>query len=144
MRFAKRPAFRSNNATLLCLLEHVDRDAVRLVSRRNAAIDGNQQQRVLAYFGYPHAHENDAEQAVRVGIAIVHAVGDLLADRLKVRLGVANWLAIVGGLIRAGASQTGQKMQQDFLSRYIPGLLKALRLPTCNNRAHSLARCREL
>ena len=34
---------------------------------------------VLAYFGYPHAHEHDAEQAVRTGLALVDAVGELQA-----------------------------------------------------------------
>jgi class 3 adenylate cyclase len=34
---------------------------------------------VLAYFGYPQAHEQDAEQAVRAGLAIVEAVGALIA-----------------------------------------------------------------
>ena len=32
---------------------------------------------VLAYFGYPQAHEDDAERAVRAGLAIVEAVGEL-------------------------------------------------------------------
>ena len=41
---------------------------------------------VLAYFGYPHAHEDDAEQAVRAGLALVDAVGELHApNRLQAR-----------------------------------------------------------
>ncbi|MBV9117681.1 MAG: adenylate/guanylate cyclase domain-containing protein, partial [Acetobacteraceae bacterium] len=35
----------------------------------------------LAYFGYPHAHEDDAEQAVRAGLALVDAVGELQAPQ---------------------------------------------------------------
>src|SRR5438105_14490683 len=35
---------------------------------------------VLVYFGYPHAHEDDAEQAVRAALALVNAVGELNAD----------------------------------------------------------------
>jgi class 3 adenylate cyclase len=61
---------------------------------------------VLAYFGYPQAHEEDTEQAVRAGLAIVEAVGRLaLPHRLEVRLGIATGLVIVGDLIGLGAAQ---------------------------------------
>ncbi len=61
---------------------------------------------ILAYFGYPQAHEEDAEQAVRAGLAIVDAVGNLdLPQRLEVRLGIATGLVVVGDLIGAGAAQ---------------------------------------
>jgi class 3 adenylate cyclase len=61
---------------------------------------------ILAYFGYPQAHEEDAEQAVRAGLAIVAAVARLdLPQRLKVRLGIATGLAVVGDSIGAGAAQ---------------------------------------
>jgi len=61
---------------------------------------------ILAYFGYPHAHEEDAEQAIRAGLAIVGAVAHLdLPQRLQVRLGIATGLAVVGDLIGAGAAQ---------------------------------------
>ena len=61
---------------------------------------------ILAYFGYPQAHEEDAERAVRAGLAIVEAVGCLpVPHRLEVRLGIATGLVIVGDLIGAGAAQ---------------------------------------
>jgi len=61
---------------------------------------------VLAYFGYPQAHEDDAERAVRAGLAIVDAVGRLeLRQRLEVRLGIATGLVVVGDLIGSGAAQ---------------------------------------
>ena len=62
---------------------------------------------VLVYFGYPQAHEDDAERAVRAGLAVIEAVGRLPADRqdLRVRLGIATGLAIVGDLIGEGAAQ---------------------------------------
>src|SRR6516164_7309142 len=61
---------------------------------------------VLVYFGYPEAHEDDAERAVRAGLAVIEAVGRLEApERLKVRLGVASGLVVVGDLIGAGAAQ---------------------------------------
>ena len=61
---------------------------------------------VLAYFGYPHAHEDDAEQAVRAGLALIDAVGELQApQRLQVRIGIATGLVVVGDLIGAGSAQ---------------------------------------
>src|SRR5215471_7879214 len=61
---------------------------------------------VLVYFGYPNAHEDDAERAVRAGLAVIDAVGRLdIPERLQVRLGIASGLVVVGDLIGAGAAQ---------------------------------------
>jgi class 3 adenylate cyclase/tetratricopeptide (TPR) repeat protein len=61
---------------------------------------------VLIYFGYPEAHEDDPERAVRAGLAVVDAVGGLATpEPLSVRLGVASGLVVVGDLIGAGAAQ---------------------------------------
>src|SRR5271165_5205088 len=61
---------------------------------------------VLIYFGYPQAHEDDAERAVRAGLAVIEAVGKLPArEDLSVRLGIATGLAVVGDLIGEGAAQ---------------------------------------
>ena len=61
---------------------------------------------VLIYFGYPEAHEDDAERAVRAGLAVIDAVGGLaISEPLNVRLGVASGLVVVGDLIGAGAAQ---------------------------------------
>jgi len=61
---------------------------------------------VLVYFGYPQAHEDDAERAVRAGLAVIEAVGRLPARKdLSVRLGIATGLAVVGDLIGEGAAQ---------------------------------------
>src|SRR5213079_2775446 len=61
---------------------------------------------VLIYFGYPQAHEDDAERAVRAGLAVIEAVGRLPARAdLSVRLGIATGLAVVGDLIGEGAAQ---------------------------------------
>ena len=58
---------------------------------------------VLIYFGYP---EDDAERAVRAGLAIIDAVGRLATpEQLNVRLGIASGLVVVGDLIGAGAAQ---------------------------------------
>jgi len=61
---------------------------------------------VLIYFSYPEAHEDDAERAARAGLAVIDAVGRLATQEpLKVRIGVATGLAVVGDLIGAGAAQ---------------------------------------
>jgi class 3 adenylate cyclase len=61
---------------------------------------------VLIYFGYPQAHEDDAERAVRAGLALVEAVGKLrVQDPLQVRIGVATGLVVVGDLVGSGESQ---------------------------------------
>jgi class 3 adenylate cyclase len=63
---------------------------------------------VLVYFGYPSAHEDDAERAVRAGLELVAAVRALksLADaELHSRVRIATGLVVVGDLIGAGAAQ---------------------------------------
>ena len=61
---------------------------------------------VLIYFGYPQAHEDDAEQAVRAGLELVAAVGDLKTHAaLQARVGIATGMVVVGDLIGSGASQ---------------------------------------
>jgi class 3 adenylate cyclase len=61
---------------------------------------------VLIYFGYPQAHEDDAERAVRAGLELAAAVGALKAQAsLQARVGIATGLVVVGDLIGAGASQ---------------------------------------
>jgi class 3 adenylate cyclase len=61
---------------------------------------------VLVYFGYPEAHEDDAERAVRAGLAVIAAVDRLTTpEPLNVRLGIASGLVVVGDLIGAGAAQ---------------------------------------
>jgi class 3 adenylate cyclase/predicted ATPase len=61
---------------------------------------------VLVYFGYPQAHEDDAERAVRAGLELVAAVGLLKTHApLQTRVGIATGLVVVGDLIGSGASQ---------------------------------------
>lgn len=60
----------------------------------------------LAYFGYPQAHEDDAEQAIRAGLAMVDAVANLrpnIAGAVQVRIGIATGTVVVGDLL-AGES----------------------------------------
>ena len=61
---------------------------------------------VLVYFGYPLAHEDDTERAVRAGLELVAAVGALKnRATLQTRVGIATGLVVVGDLIGSGASQ---------------------------------------
>jgi class 3 adenylate cyclase len=63
---------------------------------------------VLAYFGYPLAHEHDAERAVRAGLAIVDAAPQLetAADApVHVRVGIATGIVVVGDLLGSGEAQ---------------------------------------
>ena len=61
---------------------------------------------VLIYFGYPQAHEDDAERAVRAGLEIVAAVSGLKTHAaLQTRVGIATGLVVVGDLIGSGDAQ---------------------------------------
>jgi hypothetical protein len=61
---------------------------------------------VLVYFGYPQAHEDDAERAVRAGLELIQAVGGLKSGApLQTRVGIATGLVVVGDLIGSGAAQ---------------------------------------
>ena len=63
---------------------------------------------LLVYFGYPQAHEDDAERAVRAGLDIVAKVGQLLlpsGEPLQVRVGIATGLVVVGETIGEGSAQ---------------------------------------
>jgi class 3 adenylate cyclase len=63
---------------------------------------------VLAYFGYPQAHEDDGERAVRAGLALVEAVPAMqlrLGSELQVRIGIGTGLVVVGDLTGSGEAQ---------------------------------------
>jgi hypothetical protein len=63
---------------------------------------------VLAYFGWPRAHEDEAERAARAGLAVAEAVSRLQApcgESLQTRIGIATGLVVVGDLIGEGAAQ---------------------------------------
>jgi class 3 adenylate cyclase len=61
---------------------------------------------VLVYFGYPQAHEDDAEQAVRAGLELITSVAALKAPAsLKTRAGIATGMVVVGDLVGSGEAQ---------------------------------------
>jgi predicted ATPase/class 3 adenylate cyclase len=63
---------------------------------------------ILAYFGYPQAHEDDAENAVHASLGLIAAVAKLDAGdgtALHARVGIATGLVVVGDLIGQGVAQ---------------------------------------
>jgi class 3 adenylate cyclase len=61
---------------------------------------------ILVYFGYPQAHEDDPERAVRAGLELIQAVGGLKFNApLRTRVGIATGLVVVGDLIGSGEAQ---------------------------------------
>ena len=61
---------------------------------------------VLVYFGYPQAHEDDAERAVRAGLDLIGAVSSLKTRApLQTRIGIATGIVVVGDLMRSGNAQ---------------------------------------
>src|SRR6185437_3745290 len=62
---------------------------------------------VLVYFGYPGAHEDDAERAVRAGLSLIDVISRLDAKSIKLqaRIGIATGLVAVGDLIGEGSAK---------------------------------------
>jgi class 3 adenylate cyclase/predicted ATPase len=63
---------------------------------------------ILAYFGYPRAHEDEAERAARAGLEIAAAIAKLetrARDALQVRIGIATGLVVVGDLVGEGSAR---------------------------------------
>jgi class 3 adenylate cyclase/tetratricopeptide (TPR) repeat protein len=84
------------------------RCCAELVERNGGFVAKYMGDGVLAYFGYPQAHEHDAERAVRAGLDLVEGVPKLATNAgspLQVRVGIATGLVVVGDLIGAGAAQ---------------------------------------
>src|SRR5215211_2891886 len=73
-----------------------------VISRCNGVVAGYLGDGVLAYFGYPSAHEDDAEQAAHAGLAIIEAITNLkthVKAALQVRVGIATGTVVVGDLL---------------------------------------------
>src|SRR5215831_3427593 len=84
------------------------RCCTELVERNGGVVAKFMGDGVLTYFGYPQAHEHDAERAIRAGLALTEAVPKLATNAgapLQARVGIATGLVVVGDLIGAGAAQ---------------------------------------
>ena len=77
-----------------------------IIDRHHGMIGRDISHGVLAYFGYPQAHEDDAERAVRAGLDLIARLAQLKAPVvLQVRVGIATGLVVVGDLVGSGEAQ---------------------------------------
>src|SRR5437016_1653457 len=83
------------------------RAVAEIVTRSNGFVSRYMGGGVLVYFGFPQAHEDDAEQAVRAGLGAIDAVSrlEVKSVMLQARVGIATGLVIVGDLIGHGSAQ---------------------------------------
>jgi len=85
--------------------------AIRAIQRFEGYVAQIQGDGVLAYFGYPLAHEGEAERAVRAALAVVEEVRVLppvAGERLEVRLGIASGLVVVSHILAADRTAVGE------------------------------------
>jgi class 3 adenylate cyclase/predicted ATPase len=101
---------------------------------------------VLAYFGYPRAHEDDAERAVRAGLELITAVTAIKwRASLQTRVGIATGLVVVGELIGSGEAQ-----QRDIvgktpnLAARLQGIAEPNTVVICNSTRRLLGNLFEL
>jgi class 3 adenylate cyclase/predicted ATPase len=80
--------------------------AAETVRRFNGFVAKYMGDGALVYFGYPQAHEDDAERAVRAGLELISALAGLKTRvSLQTRIGIATGLVVVGDLIGSGEAQ---------------------------------------
>jgi class 3 adenylate cyclase/predicted ATPase len=93
---------------LRSIISAYHRCCTELIERNGGFVAKYMGDGVLAYFGYPRAHEHDAERAVRAGLGLIEAIPKLSTSAgspLQVRIGIATGLVVVGDMIGAGAAQ---------------------------------------
>jgi class 3 adenylate cyclase/predicted ATPase len=83
------------------------RAVAEIVARSGGFVSRYMGDGVLVYFGYPQAHEDDAERAVRAGLSAIDAVSRLHVNsvKLQARVGIATGLVVVGDLVGEGPAQ---------------------------------------
>ena len=89
------------------LLSRFRTPVVAAVERYGGFVARHQGDGLLAYFGYPQASEDDAERAVRAGLAVVRCIETLEHPHgavLKVRVGIATGIAVVGDVLSTGTA----------------------------------------
>ena len=101
---------------------------------------------VLVYFGYPQAHEDDAERAIRAGLELITAVTALKTRAfLQTRVGMATGLVVVGELIGSGASQErGVVGETPNLAARLLGIAEPNTVVICNSTRRLLGNLVEL
>jgi class 3 adenylate cyclase len=101
-------AARLDPEDLRAVMSAYHRTTAAVVERFAGHVDRYLGDGVLAYFGWPRAHEDDAERAVRAGLALVEGVAQLEPHaevRLQARVGIATGQVVVGDLVGAGAAR---------------------------------------
>jgi class 3 adenylate cyclase/tetratricopeptide (TPR) repeat protein len=88
------------------VLAAYQRRATEIVAAAGGRIARYEGDGILAYFGYPGASEDDAERAVRAGLELAHRIGSetIAGERLRVRVGIASGVVVVGELLRSDAA----------------------------------------
>jgi class 3 adenylate cyclase/predicted ATPase len=101
---------------------------------------------VLAYFGYPQAHEDDAERAVRVGLELITAVTALKSPAsLRTRVGIATGLVVVGDLIGSGDTlERGMVGETPNLAARLQGIAEPNMVVICDTTRRLLGNLFEL
>jgi class 3 adenylate cyclase/tetratricopeptide (TPR) repeat protein len=101
---------------------------------------------VLAYFGYPRAHEDDAERAIRAGLELVPAVSALKSRAsLQTRVGIATGMVVVGDLIGSGEAQEhGIVGETPNLAARLQGIAEANKVVICDGTRRLLGNLFEL
>jgi class 3 adenylate cyclase/predicted ATPase len=101
---------------------------------------------VLVYFGYPQAHEDDAERAIRAGLELITAVTALKTRAfLQTRVGMATGLVVIGELIGSGASQErGVVGETPNLAARLLGIAEPNTVVICNSTRRLLGNLFEL
>jgi class 3 adenylate cyclase/predicted ATPase len=101
---------------------------------------------VLVYFGYPRAHEDDAERAVRAGLELIAATTALESRAsLQTRVGIATGLVVVGDLIGSGdAQERGIVGKTPNLAARMQGIAKPNMVVICDSTRKLLGNLFEL
>jgi class 3 adenylate cyclase/predicted ATPase len=84
------------------------RRCTEIIERHRGSVAHCSGDGLLAYFGYPDAHEHDVENAVRAGLTLIESAAQLGAGfeaQLQPRVGIATGLVVVGDLIGEGSAQ---------------------------------------
>jgi class 3 adenylate cyclase/predicted ATPase len=120
--------------------------AVETVRRLDGFVARYMGDGVLVYFGYPRAHEDDAERAVRAGLELIAAVSALKTRAsLQTRVGIATGLVVVGDLIGSGeAQERGAVGETPNLAARLQGMAEPNTVVICNSTRRLLGNFFEL
>jgi class 3 adenylate cyclase/predicted ATPase len=100
---------------------------------------------VLVYFGYPQAHEDDAERAVRAGLELVAAVASLKTSAaLQARISIDTGLAVVGDLIESEVHEQGVVGEIPNLAARLQGIAEPNRVVIADRTRRLLGNLFEL